>query len=193
VPERVLAAVDISRQLVLQTRSARMWAVARLLLTTSNVGRTLIVEKGARMPQHFRNPTEPRRTISSSLAALLCAAMMMPLQLAAKEAPTVPEPSQTYSRGDVVTLAAAPDGTRQPDSKVLAVPGDRIQVARTGITVNDEPVKEVSADFLAGLPEDTWAQVVPADHYFVMAEQRAATGVTRFWGLIPVQRISGRR
>jgi signal peptidase I len=101
--------------------------------------------------------------------------------------------SKTHSRGDVVWITAAPDGTRQPDSRVLAIPGDRILVARAGITVNGAPVTELSRDFLAGLPEETWEQVVPPDHYFVAAEQRADTGVTRFWGLIPAKRISGRR
>jgi signal peptidase I len=100
--------------------------------------------------------------------------------------------SRTHSRGDVVTITAAPDGTRPPDSRVLAIPGDRIQVARAGIIVNGAPVMELSRDFLAGLPEETWEQVVPPDHYFVAAEQRAETGITRFWGLIPVKRISGR-
>lgn len=101
--------------------------------------------------------------------------------------------SKTYARGDVVTITAAPDGTRPPASRVLAAPGDRIQVSRAGILVNGAPVTELSRDFLAGLPEETWEQVVPPDHYFLAAEQRAETGITLFWGLIPGKRISGRQ
>jgi signal peptidase I len=100
--------------------------------------------------------------------------------------------SRTYAKGDLVTLVPDDKGTRPPDSRVLAVPGDRIEVAKSRIAVNGVPVTELSADFLAGLPDEPWNQTVPAGHYFVAAEQRSETGVTRFWGLIPSSRIAGR-
>jgi signal peptidase I len=100
--------------------------------------------------------------------------------------------SDTYSRGEIVTLAPAADGTRPPNSRVLAVAGDRVQVARAGIVVNGVRVTDVSSDFLAGLPEDTWEKTVPRGYYFVAAEQRSESDVSRYWGLIPAERITGR-
>jgi type IV secretory pathway protease TraF len=75
---------------------------------------------------------------------------------------------------------------------VLAVAGDRLRVATTGILVNGEQVAGLSPEFLAGLPNDPWEETIPLGHYFVVAEQRSASGASRFWGLIPADRIVGR-
>jgi len=100
--------------------------------------------------------------------------------------------SVAYVRGEVVTLTSAADGTRPPESRVLAVPGDRIRVARGSILVNDAPVAGLSSELLAGLPESVWEQVVPAGHYFLAGEVRDPNGATRFWGLMPAERIAGK-
>ena len=100
--------------------------------------------------------------------------------------------SGTYSRGDMVTLTPAADGTRPPDSRVLALAGDRLQVGRAGIVVNGVPVADLSREFLADLANDHWDQTVPPGHYFVAGEQRSESSVIRFWGLLPAERIAGR-
>jgi signal peptidase I len=75
---------------------------------------------------------------------------------------------------------------------VLAVAGDRLRVATTGILVDGEQVAGLSPEFLAGLANDPWEETVPPGHYFVVADQRSASGASRFWGLIPADRIVGR-
>ncbi|MGH9308445.1 MAG: M56 family metallopeptidase [Vicinamibacterales bacterium] len=98
---------------------------------------------------------------------------------------------RTYSRGAIVTLRPSADGTRLPDATVLAVPGDRIRVVKDTLAVNGVPVTTVSSEFLGGLPEEAWEQDVPPAHYFVVAEDQSETSATRFWGLIPADRING--
>jgi signal peptidase I len=97
---------------------------------------------------------------------------------------------ETLSRGDLVVLTADADGMRPPDSRVVAVAGDGLRVSNGGIVVNGEPVSGFSPEFLAGLPDDPWEETVPPGHYFVAADQRTATGASRFWGLIPAERIA---
>jgi signal peptidase I len=115
-------------------------------------------------------------------------------QVAAAQAAIRAQPARsvTYDRGDIVALAPDGDGTRPPNSRVLAVAGDQLRVAKTGIVVNGQPSGGLSPEFLAGLPEDPWEQTVPPGHVFVIADQRSASGASRFWGLIPAERIEGR-
>jgi beta-lactamase regulating signal transducer with metallopeptidase domain len=102
-----------------------------------------------------------------------------------------PQPAE-YTRGQVVSLTPSADGTRLPKSTVLAGPGDRIEVSRAGVLVNGSPVTDLSRDFVAGLPEDTWTETLPAGHYFLAGEERTDSGVIRFWGLLPRERIAGK-
>jgi signal peptidase I len=93
-----------------------------------------------------------------------------------------------YTRGDIVRLSASDDGTLVPDAKVFAIAGDKIRLDRTSVFVNDIPVN-LPSEFLAGLPETMWEQIVPEGHYFVAADARTMSGATRFWGLVPTKRI----
>jgi signal peptidase I len=102
---------------------------------------------------------------------------------------TVQSTTATYAKGDVVRLAAQANGDPLPDSRVLAVAGDRIQIDRKkGILVNGEPVKAVSQQFLDQVAEP-WDQVVPAGHYFVIAERQTSASTVRYHGLIPAAKI----
>lgn len=116
----------------------------------------------------------------SNLLVLIAAIMLSP----------APHQTQapTYAKGEVVSLAAPASGDRYPDSRVVAVAGDRIQVRQSGILVNGEAVKDVSAQVLEQVSEP-WEQVVPVGHYFVIGEKQEGRNTTRFFGLIPSQSI----
>jgi len=88
-----------------------------------------------------------------------------------------------YERGSVVLIQQ--DGVPM-SPRILGVAGDRIRVGSDGIFVNDANV--VSQRDLGSWPQS----VVPTGHYFVMAESKSPTSTTRFWGLIPAERIVGR-
>jgi hypothetical protein len=107
-----------------------------------------------------------------------------------QEARATEEQPRSYSRGTIVVLRPSADGTRLPNATILALPGDRIRVVKDHLAVNGVPVTTVSSGFLGGLPEKAWEQDVPAAHYFVIAEDHMKTSTTRFWGLVPANRIS---
>jgi signal peptidase I len=97
-----------------------------------------------------------------------------------------------YSRGDVVRLQPTPEGTILPNSRIIAVAGDRIKTEKSAILVNDQALPNVSPEMLSQFVAGGWDQVVPDGHYVVMGERQEASGVVRFHGLIPTAKIIGR-
>ena len=94
-----------------------------------------------------------------------------------------------YAKGDTVRLVAPATGDPLPDSRVIAVAGDRIHIDNSGIVVNGESVRDVPPGLLAQF-DKPWDQVVPAGHYFVIGERREASGSVKYHGLIPAEKIA---
>jgi hypothetical protein len=69
-----------------------------------------------------------------------------------------------YVRGDIVRLVAQNNGDRLPDSRIIALPGDRVHVDKSSIKVNGVSVQGVSAELLQRVSE-VWDQLVPEGHY----------------------------
>ena len=97
-----------------------------------------------------------------------------------------------YMPGDIVELVQAPGDSVLPDVRIIAVPGDRLQADKRGIRVNEQTVEGVSKQLLEQIGE-SWDQVVPNGHYFVIAETQTAAGrvssTVRFYGLVPAEKI----
>ena len=98
------------------------------------------------------------------------------------QAQTASQTQTAYDRGTLVVIQQ--DGVPMAP-KILAVAGDRIRVDADGVFVNDANV--VSRNDLGSWPQS----VVPKGHYFVIAESKSPASTTRFWGLIPAERILG--
>src|SRR5262249_25582587 len=93
-----------------------------------------------------------------------------------------------YVRGDVVRLVAQDNGDRLPDSRIIAIAGDRVHVDKSSITVNGVAVQGVSAELLQGVSQ-VWDQLVPEGHYFVVGESGTPNDMVRYYGLIPTVKI----
>ncbi len=100
------------------------------------------------------------------------------------------------SRGDIVVFHAPPEPAQDYVKRIIGLPGDVITIKGTAITVDGVTLKE---SYIAaknqGVPEGTHTivnQVVPANDYFVLGDNRAVSSDSRIWGFVPRQNIIGR-
>ncbi len=103
-------------------------------------------------------------------------------------------------RGDVIVFIYPDDRTKDFIKRVIAVPGDTIEIRDKKIILNGKEVKEdfiqhTSPRIIPGdiLPRDNMRQMtIPNDYLFVMGDNRDASHDSRFWGLVPIKDIKGR-
>jgi signal peptidase I len=93
-----------------------------------------------------------------------------------------------YARGDVVRLTAQANGNQYPDSRIIAVAGDRVHIDRSSLTVNGASVEGVSPKLLQSVSEP-WDQLIPDGHYFVVGESGVPNDMVRFYGMVPAAKI----
>jgi len=91
-------------------------------------------------------------------------------------------------------------------SRVLAVPGDRVEIRDKALYVNGTAVAEpyVRHDDprtypkLASLPEPYRSRdhfgpaLIPPDQFFVLGDNRDRSSDSRYWGCVPRANIAGR-
>jgi signal peptidase I len=95
-------------------------------------------------------------------------------------------------RGDIV-LFRSPDGGEDPLIKrVVGLPGDKIAVCYDRLYVSGEPQREpyVNDDFRE-LQTPYGPREVPADHVFVMGDNRGNSQDSRVFGPLPKENIEG--
>lgn len=93
-----------------------------------------------------------------------------------------------YVRGDTVRLVAQENGAPLPDSRIIAIAGDRLRIDKSSLTVNGLAVQGVSAELLKTVAEP-WEQLIPEGHYFVVGESGTPKDMVRYYGLIPAAKI----
>jgi signal peptidase I len=111
-------------------------------------------------------------------------------------------------RGDVVVFAYPNDRTLLYVKRVVALPGDRVQMRGSELRVNGEPspvppASGMPAAELAAVPippgslppekrPADWDLVVPPGQVFVMGDRREASVDSRDFGPVPLQDVVGR-
>jgi signal peptidase I len=104
-------------------------------------------------------------------------------------------------RGDVV-LFRPPDRLIEmmqganitPDTpfvkRVIALPGDTIEIKQGGVYVNDQLLQET---YIAAPPDYGWGpETVPPDAFFVLGDNRNNAFDSHFWGYVPRDRLIGK-
>ena len=92
-------------------------------------------------------------------------------------------------RGDVVTCEH-PQEHRGLIKRVIALPGEWVEVTREHVYINDEPLEE---PYTQGRNHPTYPRTkVPEDCYFVMGDNRNRSTDSREWGMLPRENITGR-
>jgi len=95
-------------------------------------------------------------------------------------------------RGDTVVFWFPHDPTKSYIKRVIAVPGDRVEVDHGSVIVNGQALVENY------VPEEYRDQssmtetAVPKDEYFVLGDHRSSSNDSRAWGMVPRRYIYGK-
>src|SRR3984893_5799960 len=99
-------------------------------------------------------------------------------------------------RGDVIVFIALPAPTLDYVKRIIAVPGDKITINNTIVTVDGVTLNEtyVAAINQGNLFNEKVIQnvIVPPNMYFVLGDDRIRSDDSRDWGFVPRQNIIGR-
>jgi signal peptidase I len=99
----------------------------------------------------------------------------------------------TIERGDVVVFRKPDDPDVDYVKRVVGLPGDVIEIRQNQTYVNGEPLDEpyiVDGNF-----EQTrffGPRTVPADHFFMMGDNRDNSSDSRVWGTVPRSLVKGK-
>jgi len=115
-------------------------------------------------------------------------------------------PARPIRRGDVVVFRFPEDPRRDFIKRVVALPGESVEIRDKRVFVDGRPVEEPYAfhsDDSIWPDDPDVADVrrrrdqlpplrVPSDAYFVLGDNRDESNDSRFWGPVPATHIAGR-
>jgi len=109
-------------------------------------------------------------------------------------------PIKTPKRGDIVVFKFPEDPKKDFIKRVIALPGDTVQIHNKKIYINHELMEDPHGTYLdphvipAGArPRDNVGPLtVPSDSFFVMGDNRDHSYDSRFWGCVDLSAIKGK-
>ena len=115
-------------------------------------------------------------------------------------------PIGTISRGDVLVFKYPEQPDRDFIKRVIGLPGDGLEVREKKVYINGTALDEPYAHYLTPISEgssfhevtsfdvrDRYGPVtVPANHYFMMGDNRDNSEDSRFWGFMPRSYVKGK-
>jgi signal peptidase I len=97
---------------------------------------------------------------------------------------------QPPQRGDIIVFRYPRDPSRDFIKRVIAVPGEVVEVRQGRVFVNGTPLEEY---YINDQPAYQWGpQRLPPDHYFVLGDNRNASSDSHVWGPVPKDYIIGK-
>ncbi|AZR72352.1 signal peptidase I [Anoxybacter fermentans] len=92
-------------------------------------------------------------------------------------------------RFDIIVFKYPVDPSRKFIKRVIGVGGDKIQIIKGQVYVNDRPLKE---DYILTKGYSNYGPViVPEGNYFVLGDNRNNSEDSRIWGFVPRENIIG--
>jgi signal peptidase I len=90
---------------------------------------------------------------------------------------------QKLMRGDIVVFRSPINPTKSYIKRLIGLPGDRIEIRRGEVWLNDAPLPEayVSAK-LNGSQRSHAVMVVPQQTYYILGDNRDNSADSRIWG-----------
>lgn len=94
-------------------------------------------------------------------------------------------------RGDVIVFRYPKDPAKVFVKRVIACPGETVEIRDGKVYVNDSPLQE--SDYVRKTPHGDYAKsFVPNDCVFVLGDNRDDSNDSRSWGLLPVENIQAK-
>jgi signal peptidase I len=114
-------------------------------------------------------------------------------------------PIDPIKRGDIIVFKYPEDPERDFIKRTIGLPGETIELRNKKVYVNGKPLDEPYVQFLfpPDGPEVTEGSgfdvrrnygpvTVPADHYFMMGDNRDNSQDSRYWGFMPRDYVKGK-
>jgi signal peptidase I len=110
-------------------------------------------------------------------------------------------PSRPIARGDIIVFKYPKEPERDFIKRVIGLPGDRLELKKKRIYINDKPLDEPYVQLLMPPPSESGRSddvrvdygpvTVPAEQYFMMGDNRDNSEDSRYWGFLPASYVKG--
>lgn len=111
-------------------------------------------------------------------------------------------PQKAIGRGDVIVFKYPEQPDRDFIKRVIGLPGDRLELRRKRIFINDVMLDEPYVHYMqppstdgivrtGDLREEYGPVTVPAGQYFMMGDNRDNSEDSRYWGFLPGSYVKG--
>ena len=114
-------------------------------------------------------------------------------------------PITTIERGDVIVFKFPVEPERDFIKRVIGLPGETVEVRDRKIFINGTPIDDPHAHYLLPASSPDYHEVtsfdvrerygpvtVPANHYFMMGDNRDNSQDSRYWGFLPRDLVKGK-
>jgi signal peptidase I len=105
-------------------------------------------------------------------------------------------PTRTIHRGEIVAVWSPEDPNLRLVKRVIGLPGETLEIRHRDVFINgrklDEPYVIHIDPREINRRDDFGPVAVPADHFFLMGDNRDNSNDSRFWGFAPRQNLIGK-
>jgi signal peptidase I len=101
-------------------------------------------------------------------------------------------PIREIRRGEVVVFKFPPEPETDFIKRVIALPGESVEIRRGHLWIDGHPLHEPYVNELYRIQDSFGPKIVPPGQYFVMGDHRNSSRDSRAWGFVPAEAIKGR-
>jgi len=112
-------------------------------------------------------------------------------------------PIRDVRRGDIVVFKYPQAPERDFIKRVIGLPGERLELRRKVLYINDQPLEESWAYYASPASMESFGAsgdlrefygpvTVPAGQFFMMGDNRDNSEDSRYWGFLPATYVKGR-